>query len=296
MEIDKHIAEFCRGRGIEIGGAGNYIEGLDSIKVDNKDEYVDRKYEIDVRLDATNLKSIKDDSVDYVVSVHVLEHISNPLKALVEWHRVVKPGGYIFTAVPQREYTFDRYRTTTTIRHLLEDYHRDVPPNDTAHLDEFGRYSAPLIYPKGKKMRVANRAVALGLIRYHRGKRLLPLTVKQRQLATRIDQDTQYQNQSAERGMELALTIERYLGNSILFVVKVGAGNADFQANLQVLMEGKFPVWIDRCSRTQETFRQPSPLDAYTYAPRLEKLKNILSKQGAMAALGVIGASIRRRV
>ncbi|MFC1680557.1 methyltransferase domain-containing protein [Pseudomonadota bacterium] len=318
MKKDKYIDMYCRGRGLEIGGADNHIEGLDSIKADNKDEYVGRKYEIDALLDGTNLESVADDSLDYVVSVHVLEHISNPLKALVEWHRVVRPGGYVFTAVPQKKYTFDRYRSTTTIRHLLDDYHHDVPPGDTTHLEEFGQYSAPLIYCQNGDTDYS-RSVALGLIRSHRGKRLLPLTEKQQRLADRIDQDTQFQRKTADDGvavdihhhvwssrfdvrlmtdalgMDLEMTADGYLGNSILFVTRVGNGGEGFQTNLQALKEGVFPDWVDEKSRMQESHRPPYKIDAYFYSLRLERLKSTFAEKGAAAALEEIGAFVRRR-
>ncbi|MDA9982403.1 hypothetical protein N9H39_06635 [Gammaproteobacteria bacterium] len=52
MKADKYIKAYRRGRGLEIGGADNSVEGLDSIKADNKEEYVGRKYEVDARFDS----------------------------------------------------------------------------------------------------------------------------------------------------------------------------------------------------------------------------------------------------
>ncbi len=40
-------------------------------------------------------------SVDSVVSTQVLEHVKNPQKAVHEFYRVLKPGGYCLTTVPQ---------------------------------------------------------------------------------------------------------------------------------------------------------------------------------------------------
>ncbi len=41
-------------------------------------------------------------SLDYVLTSHVFEHLCNPMKALAEWHRVLRPGGIIYTIVPLR--------------------------------------------------------------------------------------------------------------------------------------------------------------------------------------------------
>ena len=42
-----------------------------------------------------------DNSVDSVVSTQVLEHVKNPQKAVHEFYRVLKPGGYCLVTVPQ---------------------------------------------------------------------------------------------------------------------------------------------------------------------------------------------------
>lgn len=62
----------------------------------------------------------KDSTLDYVLSSHVIEHFFDPVKALREWHRVIKPGGYIYVIAPHRDRTFDRIREVTPVAELLE--------------------------------------------------------------------------------------------------------------------------------------------------------------------------------
>ncbi|WP_375600726.1 methyltransferase domain-containing protein [Brevundimonas sp. SH203] len=50
-----------------------------------------------------------DDSQDTVYSSHCLEHISDPLSVIQDWHRVTKIGGHIIIAVPSRD-LFERRR------------------------------------------------------------------------------------------------------------------------------------------------------------------------------------------
>lgn len=45
--------------------------------------------------------SLGDNSVDSIVSTQVLEHIKNPHKAVEEFYRVLKSGGYCLVTVPQ---------------------------------------------------------------------------------------------------------------------------------------------------------------------------------------------------
>ena len=61
----------------------------------------------------------KDNTLDYVLTSHVIEHFFDPVKALREWHRVIKPGGYIFIIAPHKDRTFDKPREVTPPAELL---------------------------------------------------------------------------------------------------------------------------------------------------------------------------------
>ncbi len=50
--------------------------------------------------DAENMPTVPSGSFDAVWASHVLEHCFNPGLALGEFHRVLKPGGYLFLSVP----------------------------------------------------------------------------------------------------------------------------------------------------------------------------------------------------
>jgi SAM-dependent methyltransferase len=86
--------------------------------------------------DATGLTSIEDQTYDFLLASHVLEHIANPVKALGEWRRVLKPGGYAVVLLPNKAHTFDHRRPDTTFAHLQQDFQNDVQDDDRTHLDE----------------------------------------------------------------------------------------------------------------------------------------------------------------
>ena len=86
--------------------------------------------------EATDLSLIQSDKYDFLISSHCLEHIANPIKALAEWKRVVRPGGRLIVFVPDKQYFFDHRRDTTTFKHVFDDYSSDRDEHDLTHLEE----------------------------------------------------------------------------------------------------------------------------------------------------------------
>ena len=77
-------------------------------------------------LDIQNLTIFPDNSVDMVYASHVIEHIprSNLKKTLVEWHRVLKPGGTLRFGVPDLDkliaiYNASGQNTESIVEQLL---------------------------------------------------------------------------------------------------------------------------------------------------------------------------------
>ena len=86
--------------------------------------------------EASALDPIPDATYEFVLSSHTLEHVANPLKALREWMRVLKPGGTLVLMLPHRDATFDRRRPVTTIAHLRDDERQRVGEDDPTHVRE----------------------------------------------------------------------------------------------------------------------------------------------------------------
>jgi len=113
-------------RGVEIGGGSFTNFNLDTINVDLdpegfyrgiQDEMVGWHLPIDVQANGAALP-FADDSYDFVLASHVIEHMPNPIGALREWRRVA--ARYVFLLVPHRDRTFDRSRDLTPVQELLE--------------------------------------------------------------------------------------------------------------------------------------------------------------------------------
>lgn len=90
-------------------------------------------------LEGTDLKGLPNNSYDFVLSSHSLEHIANPLKALFEWNRILKAAGALLLILPDKRFTFDRKRPVTSFDHLLSDLANNVGEDDLTHLPEILR-------------------------------------------------------------------------------------------------------------------------------------------------------------
>jgi SAM-dependent methyltransferase len=113
--------------GIEIGGSAHNRFGVDAINVDRfgamdtvyKDEErakARRALPVDVVAPGDELP-FADDSYDFVLASHVIEHFPDPIRALREWDRVARR--YVFLVVPHRDRTFDAGRELTPVDELL---------------------------------------------------------------------------------------------------------------------------------------------------------------------------------
>lgn len=81
-----------------------------------------------VDLDVSGLGAIASASLDFVIACHVIEHVANPGRLIAEMVRVVKIGGHVVVAAPDRDFTFDRRRASTPLDRLERFYREGRPP------------------------------------------------------------------------------------------------------------------------------------------------------------------------
>jgi len=124
-------------KGVEIGGSAQKDFMLDTINVDREDnpesakrsiQYGYDPMKIDVFADGADLP-FEDNEYDFVIASHVIEHFYDPIKALLEWHRVASK--YIFIICPHKDRMFDRDKETTTLYELL--LRHDTPVENEQH-------------------------------------------------------------------------------------------------------------------------------------------------------------------
>lgn len=127
---------------------------------DNSYKYFDDKNGRQYIMEATNLSEIGDHSYDFLLSSHNLEHIANPMKAVSEWIRVVKPGGIIVIIVPNKKFCFDHKRDDTTFEHIMNDYNGNTTEHDLTHLDEIlEKHDLSMDIPAGTKEQFRERSL-----------------------------------------------------------------------------------------------------------------------------------------
>lgn len=86
--------------------------------------------------DGVDLHGIAEGTYDFVLSSHCLEHIANPFKAILEWLRVLRDGGFLLMLVPHKEGTSDHQRPVTSLEHLIDDFEQGITEADLSHLPE----------------------------------------------------------------------------------------------------------------------------------------------------------------
>jgi predicted SAM-dependent methyltransferase len=94
---------------------------------------------VDIIDDGERLGTIADSTQDFVIANHFLEHCQNPIGAIDNILRVVKRGGIIYLAIPDKRYTFDADRPVTTLDHILKDYEQGSEWSKRQHFEEWPR-------------------------------------------------------------------------------------------------------------------------------------------------------------
>ena len=144
------VQEYIRGIGIEIGALHNpvpipanvTVKYVDRLSVESlRHQYPELKnlplVDVDIIANGETLDSIEENSQDFVVANHFLEHCQNPLLAIKNMFRVLKKNGILYMAIPDKRYSFDITRPITSYQHLVEDYTRGSEISKKEHFEEW---------------------------------------------------------------------------------------------------------------------------------------------------------------
>jgi SAM-dependent methyltransferase len=147
-----HFASRLQGRGIELGPLNRPLPthpGMQMSYVDRADQAtLQREFpkiahhipRVDILDDAETLDTVAPASFDFLVAAHVIEHMRNPIGALLNWLRVVRDGGQIYLVVPDKRRMFDERRVRTTLEHVVLDYREPSADRDFDHYLDYAGF------------------------------------------------------------------------------------------------------------------------------------------------------------
>ncbi len=166
-KVRSRVISFCRGMGLDVGCGFQ--------KISPKAIGIDQHGKLNtIDLDAQNLYLFKDDQFDYLFSSHCLEDCVNIEKAMREWIRVIKPGGYLILYLPHE----DLYPKVGTQGYNFQHLH-DLNPDKVERLvkkigktkllhssihDQDDEYSFQQIYQKTGEVYLHHQIKEFGMI------------------------------------------------------------------------------------------------------------------------------------
>jgi SAM-dependent methyltransferase len=154
------LLSLCVGRGVEIG-PGNNPQVLPSDQVDIT--YIEQsspeqwnslyndtgKYNVNPTLwsryqigEAHSLP-VANESLDFIFSSHVFEHLANPLGHLQYWFSKLKRGGLILAIVPDLAGCKDYVYRPCSLSEILQEYHQEIMEPNLEHYKRWAKYRAP---------------------------------------------------------------------------------------------------------------------------------------------------------
>lgn len=142
--------KYLLGNGIEIGALHNPLSITNAANVKYVDQYPNNllrlhypelgKYNfvhVDIVDNGERLDSINEGSLDFVICNHFLEHCENPIGAIKNHFRILTKWGVLFYAIPDKRFTFDSIRDTTSFEHIVLDYHKGADSSRSQHYQEW---------------------------------------------------------------------------------------------------------------------------------------------------------------
>ena len=147
------IAEtYLSGLGIEIGALHNplklppavtarYVDRLSVLEL--REQYSELASQelvnVDILADGERLETIADSSQDFVIANHFVEHCQDPIGAVLNMLRVLKPTGILYLALPDKRCCFDSDRPVTSLEHLMRDHSEGPEWSRRGHFEEWAR-------------------------------------------------------------------------------------------------------------------------------------------------------------
>jgi len=91
---------------------------------------------VDYVVRGEDYRDVVKERFDLVIANHVLEHICNPIKWINMIADLLNDDGMLFIALPDKRFSFDRYRSNTDVAHLVTNFLVDEKVTGPEHVIE----------------------------------------------------------------------------------------------------------------------------------------------------------------
>ncbi|SAK90579.1 type 11 methyltransferase [Caballeronia fortuita] len=85
-------------------------------------DLIDQIPEIDYVVSSNRYGDYISDKFDYIIANHVMEHAPNMIQWLSDLCAMMNDGGILFLALPDKKFSFDKYRQDTALSHFVAEY------------------------------------------------------------------------------------------------------------------------------------------------------------------------------
>jgi SAM-dependent methyltransferase len=155
MKYRQAVCDQLSGEGLEIGALAEpasvpdgcsmtYFDAIDADKARDYFPEIDHARLVPVDLvgdiDKRDLRKAGEQRFDFVIALHVIEHVANPVAMLEDIHTISRPGGLAVIAAPDMRFTYDHERGLTPFEHLWAEYTEGVDEVSDEHYLDFLRH------------------------------------------------------------------------------------------------------------------------------------------------------------
>ncbi len=158
LEFVKSVVDVFRGHGLEIGACDlptvpSYVGSCDFADFRSAEEMIKLwslppETVVPVNFILNREERICDQidkRFDYIIACHVIEHVANPIGYIQDLQKLLDPdgSGLIILAVPDKRCTPDASRQSTSLDHLLMDFHANSRVPSLEHILDSGYVWVP---------------------------------------------------------------------------------------------------------------------------------------------------------
>jgi 2-polyprenyl-3-methyl-5-hydroxy-6-metoxy-1,4-benzoquinol methylase len=156
-EAREYLVSRAFGTGIEFGAAANPMPIPVGVRIRYADLFAtpvleeelygeSGSYEyvpLDIQSSFDAMAGVRKNSLDFIIASHVIDHVRDPIGAILLSMSKLRSGGRLLLVVPKMERTLDSKRSLTSLEHVILDHTNPSRERDALHVVEFHAYAKP---------------------------------------------------------------------------------------------------------------------------------------------------------